>query len=187
MLRCSFNECKEGYVRKEIILAMGALLLLAGCGTQDKGAGIPVGPKWKGEPYRLAFDTKAGKPGPTGIIIPPISYTANPDALETRALLVLRVSASAADKEPVDELLIGNAVDIRGEDGTIPGDYLDAAKKGLSDYLDAHCLNGKVNLRLALARSSLNPHASMAETDNKRLSDWMPLEFVYKNPHAKCK
>jgi major membrane immunogen (membrane-anchored lipoprotein) len=174
-------------MRKGMILAVGGLLLLAGCGSQDKGAGIPVGPKWKGEPYRLAFDTKAAKPGPTGINIPPISYTANPDALESRALLVMHMIVTGAGKDPVDELLIGNAVDIRGENGTIRGDYLDAAKKGLSDYLEAHCLNGKVNLGVALARSSLNPHASVAETDNKRLSDWMPLEFVYKNPHSKCK
>jgi hypothetical protein len=97
------------------------------------------------------------------------------------------VTASGADKEPVDELLIGNAVDIHGTDGTLPDDYLAGAKKGLSDYLESHCLNGKVNLRVALARSSLNPHATVAETDNKRLSDWMPLEFVYKNPHSKCK
>ena len=178
----------EEYMRKGMILAAaGLLLLLAGCGSQDKGAGIPVGPKWKGEPYRLVFDTKAAKPGPTGIDIPPIGYTANPDALEIRALLVLRVNASGADKVPVDELLIGNAVDIRGTDGTIPGDYLDAAKKSLSDYLEAHCLSGKVNLGVALARSSLDPHATVAQTDDKRLSDWMPLDFVYKNPHPKCR
>ena len=174
-------------MRKGMILLAGALLLLAGCGNQDKGAGIPIGPKWKGEPYRLTFDTKAAKPSPTGISVPPVKFTANPDALETRVLLVLRVTASGADKEPVDELLIGNAVDIHGTDGTLPDDYLAGAKKGLSDYLESHCLNGKVNLRVALARSSLNPHATVAETDNKRLSDWMPLEFVYKNPHPKCK
>ncbi len=59
-------------MRKGIILAIGGLLLLVGCGNQaDKGPGIPVGPKWKGLPYRLAFDTKAGKPNPSGVTIPP--------------------------------------------------------------------------------------------------------------------
>ena len=55
-------------MRKRIILAIGGLLLLAGCGEQgDKGAGIPAQPKWKGLPYRLAFETKAPKPNPAGI------------------------------------------------------------------------------------------------------------------------
>ena len=171
-------------MRKVIILAIGGLLLLAGCGNQgDKGAGIPVGPKWKGTPYRLAFDTQAAKPSPTGINLPPVKFTANPDALVTRALLVLKVDPSGAP----EQLLIGNAVDIHGADGTLPGDYIDRARKSLSDYLEIHCLKGKVNVSVALARSSLIPTATVAQTDAKRLSDWLPLEFVYKNPHSKCK
>jgi hypothetical protein len=40
---------------------------------------------------------------------------------------------------------------------------------------------------VALARSSLSPQATVAQADDKRLSDWLPLELVYKNPHSKCK
>jgi hypothetical protein len=174
-------------MRKGIILAIGGLLLLAGCGSQDKGAGIPVGPKWKGEPYRLAFDNKAAKPNPTEITIPPINFTANPDALVTRVLLVLKVNASGADAAPVEKLLIGNAVDIKGANGTLPADYLDRAKKGLSEYLETNCMKGKVDVSVALARSSLVPTATVAQADDKRLSDWLPIELVYKNPHSKCK
>jgi hypothetical protein len=184
-----FQNNEEDDVRKGIILAFGGLLLLAGCGNQaDKGAGIPVQPKWKGAPYRLAFDTKAVKPGPTGIAIPAVKFTANPDALETRALLVMRFTASgAADKEPVEHLMIGAAVDIHGQEGTLPEDYMDRARKGLSDYLETYCLKGKVNLSVALARSSLNPQSGVDQVDPKRLSDWLPLEIVFKNPHPKCK
>ncbi len=173
-------------MKKAIILAMGGLLLLAGCGSQDKGAGIPVGPKWKGAPYRITFDTKAAKPGPTGINVPPVNFTANPDALVTRAMLVLRVSTSGTP-EPGDQLLIGNAVDIKGANGTLPADYLDRARKGLADYLEMHCIKGKVSVSVALARSSLVPTATVAQADDKRLSDWLPVEMVYKNPHSKCK
>ena len=175
-------------MRKGIILAIGGLLLLAGCGNQDKGAGIPVGPKWKGEPYRLELDAKAAKPTPAGVNIPPIHFTANPDALVTRVLLVLKVNGSgAAGAAPVDKLLIGNAVDIKGANGSLPGDYLDRARKGLSEYLETNCIKGNVDVSVALARSSLVPTATVAQADDKRLSDWLPIEFVYKNPHSKCK
>jgi hypothetical protein len=175
-------------VRKGIILVIGGLLLLAGCGDKgDKGAGIPVGPKWKGAPYRIAFDTKAAKPSPTGVQIPAVKFTANPDALETRALLILKFNVSgAADKDQAEHLMIGSAVDIRGEEGTLPDDYMERARKGLSDYLETYCLKGKVNVSVALARSSLNPQADIPQSDAKRLSDWLPLEIVYKPHHPKC-
>ena len=176
-------------MRNGIILAIGGLLLLAGCGNQgDKGAGIPVGPKWKGAPYRIAFDTKAAKPSPTGINIPSVKFTANPDALETRALLVLKFSAAGtASQEPIQRLMIGSAVDIHGPEGTLPDDYMERARKGLADYFETYCLKGKVNVSIALARSSLNPQAGAAEVDPKRLSDWLPLEIDYKPRHSKCK
>jgi hypothetical protein len=189
MLPDHFKKTEEEDVRKGIMLVMGGLLLLAGCGNQgDKGAGIPVQPKWKGAPYRVAFETKAAKPNPTGINIPAVKFTANPDALETRALLVMNFAASgAADKEPVEHLMIGTPVDIRGEEGTLPEDYMDRARKGLTEYLETYCVKGKVNLSVALARSSLDPHAGADVVDAKRLSDWLPLEIVFKNPHPKCK
>lgn len=176
-------------MRKGIILAIGGLLLLAGCGNQgDKGAGIPVQPKWKGAPYRLAFETKPGKPNPTGVTIPAVKFTANPDALETRALLVMKFATpGGADKEPVEHRMIGAPVDIHGEDGTLPADYMDKASKDLSAYLGAYCMQGKVNLSVALARSSLNPQGGDAEVDAKRLSDWLPIDVVFKNPRSKCK
>jgi hypothetical protein len=176
-------------VRKVVLLAVGGLLLLAGCGNQgNKGAGIPVEPKWKGAPYRIAFDSKAVKPSPTGLNIPAVMFTANPDDLETRALLVVKFAASpAAGQEPDEHLMIGTPVDIHGPEGTLPEDYMDRARKGMSDYLETYCLKGKVDLSVALAKSSLDPHAGITQVDPKRLSDWLPLEIVYKNPHSKCK
>jgi hypothetical protein len=189
MIPRHFQMYKEEDVRKGILLAIGGLLLMAGCSNQaNKGAGIPVEPKWKGAPYRIAFDTKAAKPSPTGVDIPAVKFTANPEALETRALLVLKFSApAAASQPPTDHLMIGSAVDIHGPEGTLPDDYMERARKGLSDYLETYCLKGKVNLSVALARSSLNPQAELDQVDPKRLSDWLPLEIVYKPHHSKCK
>ena len=171
-------------MRKILLLAVGGLLLLAGCGSQGKDAGIPVGPKWKGAPYRLEFDTKAAKVDPAGITIPPIKFTANPAALETRAIVVLKFTA---ENDASEHLIVGSPLDIHGPEGTLPEDNMDRARKGLSDYLLAHCMKGKVELNVALARSSLAYQSTMAQADAKRLSDWMPLELTYKNPHPKCK
>jgi len=170
-------------MRKILIVAVGGLILLAGC-QEKKDAGIPVGPKWKGEPYRLEFDTKAAKVDPMGITIPPVKFTANPNALETRAIVVLKFTAANDESE---HLIVGSPLDIHGVEGTLPDDYMDRARNGLSDYLEAHCMKGKVELSVALARSSLAYQSTMAQADAKRLSDWMPLELTYKNPHSKCK
>jgi hypothetical protein len=64
---------------------------------------------------------------------------------------------------------------------------MDRARNGLSDYLEAHCMKGKVELSVALARSSIAYQSTLAQADAKRLSDWMPLELTYTNPHSKCK
>ena len=177
-----------------ITLAFGALLLVAGCGpSANKGAGIPTEPKWKGAPYRLVFDDKAAKPGPEGITIPPVKYTANPEELETRALLVMKFAPAngpdkpAADQDAASHLMIGAAVDISGAEGKLPEDYMDRARKGLADYLETYCLKGNVDLSIALARSSLTPQSDIAGVDAKRLSDWLPLEITFKNPKGKCK
>ena len=63
---------------------------------------------------------------------------------------------------------------------------MDVANKGLSTLLGAYCVKGKVKISVALARSSLTSQAGDAEVDAKRLSDWLPIELVFKNPHPKC-
>jgi hypothetical protein len=184
----SSHTSKEDHVRRGIILAIGGLALLAGCKNQgDKADGIPVGPKWKGAPYRLTFDTKAAKPNPSGFTIPAVKYTANPDALEKRATLVVRFDTSGVTKNgPVSNQMIMAPVDIPGAEGTLPADYMDAADKGLSKILGAYCMKGKIKISVRLARSSLSPQARDAEIDEKRLSDWLPIEVEFKNPHPRC-
>ena len=175
-------------MRNCMIVAICGLIFLVGCGNQgDKASGIPVAPKWKGEPYRIAVDTKVDKPNPAGVTIPGIKYTANPEALEKRAVLVVRVDASSSkrDQPSMDQMTM-HAVDISGAEGTLPKDYLDEADKGLATLIGAYCMNGKVKITVALARSSITPHAGDAELDAKRLSDWLPIEVMFKNPHPKC-
>ena len=81
-------------MRKGIVVAVAGLALLAGCDQGDKTTNVPVQPKWKGEPYRLALDTKPVKPAATGVTLPGVKFTANPDALEGRATLVIRFDAA---------------------------------------------------------------------------------------------
>ncbi len=182
----SLNE--EDGVRKGIIAAIGGLALLAGCGNQgDKASNIPIEPKWKGAPYHIAFDTKAAKPNPAGVTIPGVKYTANPEALETRARLVVRFDSSGSGKnEPVMNRMIAPPIDISGAEGALPADYMNETSKGLSQFLGAYCVKGKINISVALARSSLTTTAGDAEVDGKRLSDWLPVEVVFKNAHPKC-
>ena len=175
-------------MRKGIIVMIGGLALLAGCGNQgDKAPGIPVGPKWKGAPYRIASDTQAAKPNPAGVTIPAIKYTANPDALEKRAVLVIRFDDLGATKyEPRINKMILAPVDISGAEGTLPADYMGVADKDLASFLATYCAKGKIKISAALARSSLSSPALDTEVDAKRLSDWLPIEVVFKNPHPKC-
>jgi hypothetical protein len=175
-------------VRKGIILAIGGLVFLAGCGNQgDKASNVPVTPKWKGAAYHLAFDTQAAKPNPAGVTIPVIKYTANPDSLERRVLLVVRFDASAVTKQVlIINQIILPPINIAGAEGALPADYMNLADKDLSTLLGAYCVKGKVKITVALARSSLAPQAGEAEVDAKRLSNWTPTEVVFKNPHPKC-
>jgi hypothetical protein len=175
-------------VRKGFILAIGGLALLAGCGNQgDKASNVPVTPKWPGAPYHIAFDTKAAKPNPAGVTIPVIKYTANPEAVEKRATLVVKFDTSGATKNgPMMNQMIMAPVDISGTEGALPADYMNAADKELSRFLGAYCIKGKIKISVAIARSSLNPQAGDAELDQKRLSDWLPIEVVFKNPHPAC-
>jgi hypothetical protein len=77
-------------------------------------------------------------------------------------------------------------VDIHGAEGTLPASYMDVANKGLTTLVGAYCIKGKVKISVALARSSLTSQAGDAEVDAKRLSDWLPIEVAFKNPHPKC-
>ena len=171
-----------------MIVMIGGLALLAGCGNQgNKAANVPTTPKWQGAPYHIALDTKASKPNPSGVAIPAIHFTANPDALERRASLVVRFdSAEKMKKRTGDE-----------QDHHGPGGYFgrgrhssrrlyELADKGLSGFLGAYCMKGKIKVSVALAMSSLTSQAGDAEVDQKRLSDWLPFEFVFKNTHPKC-
>ncbi len=48
------------------------------------------------------------------------------------------------------------------------------------------CMNGTVKINLAIVRSSIRPNAEDAEINSKLLSDWLPAEVTFKNPHPKC-
>ena len=143
-------------MRKNIILALGGLVLLAGCGNQgDKASNVPVEPKWKGPAYRIAFDAPPAKPNPAGVTIPAVKYTANPEALEKRASLVVQFDTSGITKSgPIMNRMIMGPVDVTGAEGTLPADYMDQANKGLSKFLGAYCVKGKIKISVALARGS---------------------------------
>jgi hypothetical protein len=175
-------------VRKAILLAMGGVLFLAGCGSDTKEApGIPVTPKWKGPAYRIAFDTNPAKPNAAGIALPRVKFTANPEALERRVTLVVRYDSSEVKS---DNLIINQVIlapfDISGSDGALSADTLDQADKDLAQLLKAYCMKPKVKVSVALARSSLGPQADDAEINNKRLSDWQSVELPYKNVKKGC-
>lgn len=179
-----FPAGKEGDLKNGIILAIVGLVSLAGCGKQQSYE-IPVQPKWQGPPYRLAFDTAAAKPNPSGITIPSIKYTANPDALERRASLVVRFDTSGAKTDqPLMDQMIMAPIDISGAEGALPADYIDAANKGLSKLLTAYGMKGKIKISVLLARSSISSQASDDEVNSKRLSDWLPIQLDFKNAHS---
>lgn len=175
-------------MKKGFILAIAGLAFLTGCGNQgDKAGGIPVGPKWKGAPYRLAFDTQVSKTNPAGVTIPTVKFTGNPDALEKRVTFVVRFDSFGDMKnEPTINKMIMAPVDISGPDGALPADYMTVANKDLASFLGSYCVKGKIKVSVALARSSLTSQAGDDEVNSKRLSDWLPLETVFKNPHPKC-
>lgn len=175
-------------MRKVIMLAMATLAFLQGCGYEGgKPANAPAAPKWKA-PYHIEFETKAPKPNPSGISLPDLKYTGNPQALERRASLIVRFDASTAKSDqPANDQMIMAAVDLPGTGGTLPADYMDLADKGLAKLLGAYCMKGTVKLNVALVRSSIKPQATDAEIDSKRLTEWLPIQVDFKNPHPKCK
>jgi hypothetical protein len=175
----------EDEVKNGILLATIGLAFLTGCGSGGNSASnVPAQPKWQGAPYHLALDTQATKPNPVGITIPDIKYTANPDAVERRASLVVRFDASGVKRDqPVMDQMIMAPVDISGADGALPADYMDAADQGLAKLLGAYGMKGKIKVRVLLAQSSISSHAGDDEINEKRLSDWLPIDLDYKGPH----
>lgn len=177
----SFESTAEDRVKKGIILAIGTLAFLAGCKNQASTDNTPVPPKWQGAPYDLAFDTAPIKPNPSGITIPTIKYTANPDALVRRVSLVVRFDTTGAKTSgPVMDQMIMAPVDISGAEGALPADYMDAADQGLAHLIGAYGMKGKVKIRVLLAQSSISSEASDDEINSKRLSDWLPTELLVK-------
>jgi hypothetical protein len=173
-------------VRKVIIATIAAFAFITGCGNQST-SNIPATPKWQGAPYRLAFGAPPAKPNPSGLTIPPITYTANPDALETRANLVVQFDTSSVKRDfPVNDQMVMGAVSISGAQGALPADYVDTASKELSKMLASYCMNGKIKMSVAITRSSIPLAATDDQVNSHRLSDWLPIELVFKNPHPKC-
>jgi hypothetical protein len=172
-------------VKKAFILTFAALAFLAGCGNQSPQIQIP--PKWQGAPYHLSFGPPPAKPNPAGLTIPAIKYVANPDALETRADLVVKIDTSTLKIKGtmMDEMAMG-AVDISGAEGQLPDAYVNKASTDLSSLLAAYCVKGKVSISVALTRSSIPMNPTDDQINAKRLSDWTPIVLDFKNPHPKC-
>ena len=175
-------------MRKSIIVLIGALVFVAGCGNQgNQASNVPQTPKWKGAPYRLAFDTKPVKPNPAGIALPGIKFTANPDDVETRADLVVQVDTSKVKQaSAIPDMMIMAPTDISGSEGALSADYIQLTDKELTKMLAGYCMKGKVKISVALARSTLNMTSTDDQINAKRLSDWTPIELDFKNPHPKC-
>jgi hypothetical protein len=188
----SLEKFLEADVRKAIVLmivpAIAAVAFLAGCQSPStQNSGIPVQPKWTGAPYRLAFGAPPAKANRTGLTLPPIKFTANPQALERRADLVIKFDTSSVKTSgPVVDEVIMSPTDISGAEGTLPADYVDQARKSLETMLATYCINGKVKLSVALASSTLMLPATDDQVSNHLLSDWLPIEVVFKGPHRKC-
>ena len=85
----------------------------------------------------------------------------------------------------MDRVIMG-AVDIPGTDGALSADYMDATDQSLATLLEEYCVKGKVKITVALTRSSLSSTAGDSEIDDKRLTDWLPVELNFKNPHPGC-
>jgi len=176
-------------VKIAIPVALCAAIFLAGCGPQTKDApAAPATPKWQGPAYHIAFDTAAPKPNPSGVSLPGIKFTANPDALEKRATLVVKFDSSGVK---TNQLVINQIIlapfDISGSEGALSADTIDVADKGLAHLLTTYCVKGKAKVSVLLTRSSLNPQADDDAIAAKRLSDWISTDVTFKNPHPGCK
>ena len=179
-------------MNKSILFVIAALALLAGCGPQDKNSGIPVKPKFTGPPYHLTLAAPPAKPNKAGITIPPIKYTADPnapsDSLDKRAILVVRIDTSSLKSKgtmTMDQIIMG-AVDLPGTDGALSADYMNATDQSLATLLEEYCVKGNVKINVALTRSSLSSTAGDGEIDSKLITAWLPISLVFKNPVPGC-
>jgi hypothetical protein len=164
-----------------------ALIFIAGCNNQASQPTTPAKPKWQGATYHLALGALPAKPSLTGVTLPAIKFTADPDNLETRADLVVQVDVSGLKKaSPVADMMIMAPTDISGADGALSEDYLNTTDKELASMLSGYCMKGNVKISVALVRSTLSTTATDDQINDKRLSDWLPIELVFKNPHGKC-
>lgn len=177
-------------MKKGILFAVVGLMgfaLLAGCGNQaNNAANTAAQPKKAAYPYKLAFDTAPAKPDKSGITIPAIKYTANPNYVERRASLVVWFDPSGAKQnQTVLNQIILAPFDISGTEGTLPADTIKSADQGVASLLGSYGLKGKIKAKVVLVRSSITPTAGDEEIDAKRLSDWLPIELDFKGPHSK--
>jgi len=174
-------------MKSGIILALSGLAFLAGCGDMgDTASKAPAPAKPPKAPYHIEF-APAAKPNPAGVTIPGINYTAVSKALERRAVLLVRLDTAGgpSDQPALNQVILG-PVDIPDTAGSLPSSYMDSAEKGVGKLLESGCVKGPVKIKAVLVRSSIKPGAGDGEIDAKRLSDWIPTEVAYKNPHPKC-
>ena len=163
-------------------LVIGGLALLVGCKSQNQYT-IPVKPTWQGPPYHLAFDTQGTKPNPSGITIPVIKYTANPQAVVNRATLLVRIEPLGAKKNRkiMNQMVMG-AFNIHGTQGTLPTEYMDAADKALASLLEGYGIQGKIKVSVLLAQSSISSQPGDDEISQFKLSDWISTGVEFKRP-----
>jgi hypothetical protein len=179
---------EEDDVRKRILCTIVSFAFIAGCSNQNNQTStVQASPKWQGAPYHISFGAPPAKPNPAGLNLPPIKYTANPDMLERRADLVVQFDTSSVKRDtPVPDQMIIGAVDIPGADGALPADYINTASTELAKMLGSDCMKGKIKMAIALTKSSIPINATDDQVNAHRLSDWTPIELVFKNPHPKC-
>ena len=89
---------------------------------------------------------------------------------------------AAKDRPMMNQIVMG-AVDMHGAEGALPADYMEEADKGLVSLLDAYGIKGKVKVSVLLVKSSINSQPGEDEINEKRLSDWLPVELDFKKPH----
>ena len=169
------------------VVLIGGLAVLAGCKSQqDSQYTIKLKPKWQGAPYHISFDTPPAKANASGITIPAVKYTANPDMLERRACLVVRFEPPAklaSDQTVMNQVIMG-PVDVKGADGTLDPEYIAAADQALAKLLDVYKIKGKVKVQVLLARPLLS-NAGESDIKENSLSDWVATDVEYKKARGK--